>query len=98
MKRTPILTLALALSAAMLALPAAAVAGDTGRKVGGVVEESAKTGGRAVRDGALTFGRTTRDFFTKGPSAAQRTWRANEETTKHNARTGADRVESEAHQ
>jgi hypothetical protein len=98
MRRTSILTLALAISAATLSLPAAATAADTGRKVGGVVEESAKTGGHAVRDGALTFGRTTRDFFTKGPNAAQRTWRANEERTKANARAGADRVESEAHQ
>jgi hypothetical protein len=93
MNRTAILVLM-----ALCAAPVVAAAGDTGRKVGGVVEESAKTGGRAVRDGALTFGRTTRDYFTKGPNAAQRTWQANEERTKANARTGADRVESEAHQ
>ncbi|MCW5777855.1 MAG: hypothetical protein KIT14_02910 [bacterium] len=92
-------TTIIALLAVLAAAPVAAVhAGDTGRKVGGVVEESAKTGGRAVRDGALTFGRTTRDFFTQGPSAAQRTWRANEAQTKANAREGADRVRDEAHQ
>lgn len=93
MKRTTIFPLLVALAVAPVAV---AHAGDTGRKVGGVVEESVKTGGRAVRDGALTFGRTTRDFFTQGPSAAQRTWEANEERTKANARAGADRVESEA--
>lgn len=93
MRPTILLPLLMALAVAPMTV---AHAGDTGRKVGGVVEESAKTGGRAVRDGALTFGRTTRDFFTKGPSAAQRTWEANEERTKANARAGADRVESEA--
>jgi len=63
-------------------------AGDTGARVGGTIEESAKTGGHAVRDGALTFGRTTRDFFTGGTAKAKKTWRANAGHTKEDARAG----------
>jgi hypothetical protein len=77
-------------------VPATVRAGDTGEKVGGTVEESARTGAHAVRDGVLTFGRTVRDFFTGGSQAAKETWRENAARTKENAREGADNVRSEA--
>lgn len=70
--------------------------GPVGEKVKRTVKESAKTGGHAVRDGALTFGRTTRDFFTKGPDAAKRTWKANAANTKTNAKAGGRAVRSAA--
>jgi hypothetical protein len=76
--------------------PAVVLAGDTGERVGGTVEESARTGGHAIRDGVLTFGRTVRDFFTGGPQAARETWRENAERTKENARGGAANVRGEA--
>jgi len=77
-------------------VPATVRAGDTGEKVGGTVEESARTGGHAVRDGVLTFGRTVRDFFIGGSHAARETWHENAERTKENARDGAANVRSEA--
>jgi len=60
------------------------------------VKESVKTGGHAARDGALTFGRATRAFFTQGPDAAKRTWKANAAKTKANARAGGHAVRSAA--
>src|SRR5262245_62253723 len=50
------------LALAMIGAPAAALAGDTGERVGGTVEESVRTGAHAVRDGVLTFGRTVREI------------------------------------
>jgi hypothetical protein len=70
--------------------------GPVAEKAKRTVKESAKTGGHAARDGALTFGRATRDFFTKGPDAAKRTWKANAATTKANARAGGRAVKSAA--
>ena len=64
--------------------------------VGRVVTESLKTGGRAARDGVLTFGRATRDFFTKGPGAAGKTWKANAAGTKATAKAGARAVRAAA--
>jgi hypothetical protein len=84
------------LSAVLALAPLVAMAGETGAKVGGVVEESAKTGGHAIRDGFLTFGRTVRAFFTGGGRAAQETWHENAARTRANAREGARRVEGEA--
>jgi hypothetical protein len=82
---------------AVLALsPLVATAGETGAKVGGVVEESAKTGGHAIRDGFLTVGRTVRAFFTGGGRAAQETWHENAARTRENAREGGSRIEGEA--
>ena len=60
------------------------------------VKESAKTGGHAARDGVLTFGRATREFFTHGPDAAKRAWKANAAKTKANARAGGRAVRSAA--
>lgn len=85
-----------ALVAALALAPTWSLASDTGRKAGGVVEESVKTGGRAVRDGAVTFGRTVRDFFTGGARKAGQTWDENAARTKENAREGGRRVEGEA--
>ena len=65
-------------------------------KVKRTVKESAKTGGHAARDGALTFGRATRAFFTQGPDAAKRTWKANATKTKANAKAGGRAVRSAA--
>jgi len=84
------------LALAMIGAPAAALAGDTGERVGGTVEESVRTGAHAVRDGVLTFGRTVRDFFTGGTNAARETWRENADRTKENARDGAANVRGEA--
>jgi len=56
--------------------------------VGGVVEESAKTGGHAIRDGFVTFGRTVRAFFTGGGRAAKETWHENAARTRADAREG----------
>jgi hypothetical protein len=84
------------LAVAVIGPPAAALAGDTGQRVGGTVEESARTGGHAIRDGVLTFGRTVRDFFRGGPDAARETWHENAERTKENARQGAANVRGEA--
>ena len=84
------------LALAVIGPPAAALAGDTGERVGGTVAESARTGAHAVRDGVLTFGRTVHDFFTGGPNAARETWRENAERTKQNARDGAANVRGEA--
>jgi hypothetical protein len=84
------------LSAVLALAPLVATAGETGAKVGGAVEESAKTGGHAIRDGFLTFGRTVRAFFTGGGPAAQETWHENAARTRANAREGARRVEGEA--
>jgi hypothetical protein len=76
----------------LLLAPAALPAAD----VGDTVKESARTGGHAARDGALTVGRTVRDFFTKGPRAAKRTWKANAAETKRNAESGGHAVKSAA--
>jgi len=84
------------LSAVLALAPLVATAGETGAKVGGVVEESAKTGGHTIRDGFLTFGRTMRAFFTGGGRAAQETWHENAVRTRANAREGARRVAGEA--
>jgi len=96
MTRIRFMLLAVALGVTLAPAPRPAVAGDTGAKIGGTVEESAKTGAFAVRDGAKTFGRTVRDFFKGGTSAARETWRENEEITKENAREGADKVREAA--
>jgi hypothetical protein len=85
-----------ALVAVLALAPLVATAGETGAKVGGVVEESAKTGGHAIRDGFLTFGRTVRAFFTGGGRAAQETWHENAARTRENAREGGSRIEGEA--
>jgi hypothetical protein len=85
-----------ALVAVLALAPLVATAGETGAKVGGVVEESAKTGGHAIRDGFLTFGRTVRAFFTGGGRAAQETWHENAASTRENAREGGSRIEGEA--
>ena len=61
------------------------------------VKESGRTAGHAVRDGVLTFGRSTRAFFTGGPQAAKRTWKANAARTKANAHTGKARIKAAAH-
>ena len=53
-------------------------------------------GSQVKAAGALTFGRTTRDFFTKGPDAAKRTWKANAANTKTNAKAGGRAVRSAA--
>lgn len=92
------LTASFMVAAAMAVASGTAHAGDTGRRVGGTVEESAKTGAHAVRDGALTAGRTVRDFFKGGADAAGETWRENADRTKENARAGGQRVENEAEQ
>ena len=81
---------ALALSLALAVPPAAA-------DPGGVVKESGRTAGHAVRDGAQTVGRTVRDFFTHGPRTAKRTWKANAERTKADARADKAHVRHEAH-
>lgn len=70
---------------------------QAGNKVKGTVKESGRTAGHAVRDGVLTFGRSTRAFFTGGPQAAKRTWKANAARTKANAHTGKARVKAAAH-
>ena len=57
--------------------------------VKGTVKEAARTGGRTARDGAVTFGRSTEAFFTEGPSAARKTWKANAAKTKRTAKQGA---------
>jgi hypothetical protein len=85
-----------ALVAVLALAPLVATAGETGAKVGGVVEESAKTGGHAIRDGFLTFGRTVRAFFTGGGRAAQETWHENAARTRENAREGGSRIEGAA--
>ena len=89
-------TLAGTVLIALALTTAPAMAGDTRRTAGGVVEESARTGGHAVRDGVLTFGRTVCDFFTGGGRAAKETWNENAARTKENAREGARDVEAEA--
>jgi hypothetical protein len=94
--RTTRFTAAAVLVTVMSLAPLPARAGDTGRRVGGVVQESGRTAGHAVRDSVLTFGRTVRDFFTGGPRAAKETWRANAARTKEDARQGGHDVESEA--
>ena len=59
------------------------------KTVKGTVKEAARTGGRTARDGAVTFGRSTEAFFTEGPSAARKTWKANAAKTKRTAKQGA---------
>ena len=90
--KTAAATLAIALALA----PTRALAGETGEKVGGVVQESGRTAGEAVVDSVQTFGRTVRDFFTGGASQAKQTWKENAAETKHDARTIADAVKREA--
>jgi hypothetical protein len=77
MKRSNVMAAGALLALVAGGVPATVRAGDTGEKVGGTVEESARTGGHAVRDGVLTFGRTVRDFFTGGSQAARETWHEN---------------------
>lgn len=84
------------LAALVVAAVPAIAEEDTGRRVGGVAEESARTGGHAVRDGFLTFGRTVKSFFTGGPNAARETWRENAAETKEHAHEGAAAVQDEA--
>ena len=63
----------------------------------GVVKESGRTAGHAVRDGAQTVGRTAHDFFAHGPHTAKRTWKANAQRTRANARAGKAGIKREAH-
>src|SRR5262245_65735535 len=77
------------LSAVLAFAPLVATAGETGAKVGGVVEESAKTGGHAIRDGLLPYGRTVQTFFTGGGRAAQEGRHANAVRTTATARARA---------
>jgi hypothetical protein len=62
---------------------------NTGARVGGAVEEGAKTGGRTAWEGMKTFGRATGAFFTGGTDAARDAWRRGEVRTKEEARAGA---------
>jgi hypothetical protein len=63
--------------------------GKTGARVGGAVEEGAKTGGKTAWEGMKTFGRATGAFFTGGTGAARKAWQEGEVRTKEEARAGA---------
>jgi hypothetical protein len=87
---------AVAIALALLAAAVATARAGGAEKAENVTKESARTAGHAARDGALTFGHTVRDFFTGGPAAAKRRWKADAARTRADAHEGKARVKAAA--